>query len=224
MDGGRILRAALASRLNYSHATRIAATVGQVMAMVFVIVGLFVVNNPMLLLVALFVYFGATAESQMADARSILRGIPVRDAMMTRFETLSVDDSLGIAARELLAGTQQDFPVTDQGRLVGMLRRADLAQGLGESAYHRSVREVMTCDCLVVSELDLLDNVMLGMQPGCLSVPVVRGDRLVGLLDTENIGEFMMIRAAWSTFDNSSSPPRPDSRSASSLSYAGLAK
>ncbi len=224
MDGGRILRAALASRLSYSHATRIAATVGQVMAMVFVIVGLFVVNNPMLLLVALFVYFGAAAESQMVDARSILRGIPVRDAMMTRFETLSVDDSLGIAARELLAGTQQDFPVTDQGRLVGMLRRADLAQGLGESAYHRSVREVMTCDCLVVSELDLLDNVMLGMQRGCLSVPVVRGDRLVGLLDTENIGEFMMIRSAWSTFDNSSNTPRPDSRSASSFSYAGLAK
>ena len=198
MDGGRILRAALASRLEYRQATRIAAGVGQVMAILFALTGLFVLSNPLLLLVAIFVYLGASAESQAVDARSILRGIPVREAMMTRFRTLSSDDDLRVAARELLAGTQQDFPVLEQGRFLGILRRADLATSLADSAADRSVQEVMTRDCLVVSEFDLLYSVMVRMQQGCLSVPVTRGDRLIGLVDTENIGEFLMIRAAFS--------------------------
>ncbi len=197
MDGGRILRSALASRLEYTKATRIAASFGQVIAIVFALVGLFVVNNPLLLLVAIFVYLGASAESQMVDARFILRGIPVRDAMMTRFHTLSPDDSLRVAARELLAGTQQDFPVMEQGQFLGILRRTELAASLADSTVDCRVKEVMTRDCFVVSEFDLLDSVMLRMQQGCLSVAVVRGDRLVGLVDTENIGELLMIRAAF---------------------------
>ncbi|REK29353.1 MAG: site-2 protease family protein [Planctomycetota bacterium] len=197
MDGGRMLRAGLATFLEYSTATRIAAGVGQVLAILFAVGGLFVFNNPFLLFIALFVYLGAAGEAQMAEVRSMLRGIPVREAMMTRFQALSPNDSLQTAATELLAGMQQEFPVVEEGRLVGMLRRADLAEGLRGSTGELRIADVMTQDCRCVNEFDLLERVMYEMHQGSCSVlPVVRGDRIIGLVDTENIGELLMIRSA----------------------------
>lgn len=197
MDGGRMLRAGLATFLEYSTATRIAAGVGQVLAILFAVGGLFVFNNPFLLFIALFVYLGAAGEAQMAEVRSMLRGIPVREAMMTRFQALSPSDSLQTAATELLAGMQQEFPVVEEGRLVGMLRRADLAEGLRGSTGELRIADVMTQDCRCVNEFDLLERVMYEMHQGSCSVlPVVRGDRIIGLVDTENIGELLMIRSA----------------------------
>jgi Zn-dependent protease len=195
MDGGRILRAGLASVMEYSKATRIAATVGQGMAIVFAGLGLFVLSNPLLLFVALFIYIGASSEAQMTDARLILRGVPVRDAMMTKFEMLSPDDSIETAAGELLAGVQQDFPVVDDGRVVIILRRADLAKGLSSAPMTSSIADLMLRDFPQARACDLLE-VAMGRLDRVHSMPVMSEGRLVGLVDTENIGELMMIRAA----------------------------
>jgi Zn-dependent protease/predicted transcriptional regulator len=197
MDGGRMLRAGLAAFMKYADATRIAAGVGQILAILFAVAGIFWLNNPMLVFIAFFIYMGAAGERQLAEARSLLRGIPVRDAMMTRFQTLQPTDSLATAARELLAGVQQNFPVVENEQLVGVLHRSDLAEGLEASSTERKIAELMHRNCHVVSEFDLLESVMMEMQEhDCLIVPVVREGRLVGLIDTENIGELMMIRAA----------------------------
>lgn len=196
MDGGRILRAGLASVMDYSRATRVAAGVGQGLAILFAIVGLFVLNNPMLLFIAIFIYLGASGEAQMAEVRSILRGVPVREAMMTRFQSLQPGDSLLNAARELLAGTQQDFPVVEGDRLVGMLRRKDLATGLAEGCMDVTVGEAMTREFPKATSCDLLEIAMVQME-GNYSMPVLSSEqKLVGLVDTENIGELMMIRTA----------------------------
>ena len=60
MDGGRVLRAFLATRLGGGRATDIAVKVGKFAAVAFVIAGLF--GNPMLMLVGAFVWFAAGAE------------------------------------------------------------------------------------------------------------------------------------------------------------------
>ena len=109
MDGGRALRALLATRMEYTRATQRAALIGQGMAILFGFVGL--QGNPMLIFIALFVWIGAGQEASMAQMKSSLAGIPVRRAMLTHFRTLTPDNTLGDAVDLLLTGSQQDFPV-----------------------------------------------------------------------------------------------------------------
>jgi Zn-dependent protease len=195
MDGGRVLRALLASAIGRRRATVIAANIGQVMAILFGIVGF--LYNPFLIFIAIFVYLGAQAEAGMVEMQVALEGLSVRDAMMSRFRTLGAQDTLEKAVEELLAGSQQDFPVTEDDWPVGLLRRNDLVKGLSEGRRDKVVAEVMWRDCGPVEESDSLRRAVDSMQARqCSAVPVVRGGRLVGLLTLENISEMIMVNAA----------------------------
>jgi CBS domain-containing protein len=202
MDGGRVLRSLLAQRMDYMRATHVAASIGQAMAIMFGIVGFFGIPgfmppNPFLMFIALFVYVGAGQEAGMVESRLAMRGIPVQAAMMTRIHVLSPNDPLEIAARELVAGDQQDFPVVEQGRVVGMLRREDLFKAMRERQDHQLVGSIMHRECPVVEENQMLEAVLARMQhDDCPSLPVVRGDQIVGMITLENVGELMMLRQA----------------------------
>ena len=111
--------ALLALRLDYVRATQIAAWVGQGLAVLFGLVGLF--YNPLLLLIALFVWLGASQEASMAQMCAALDGIPVMHTMITDFRILRPDDPLARAVEHVRAGFQQDFPVVEGDRLVGVL-------------------------------------------------------------------------------------------------------
>jgi Zn-dependent protease len=199
MDGGRVLRALLASRLEYTRATHIAAVVGQGMAILFGLLGLFV-GNPFLLFIALFVWMGAAQESGLVQVRSAFSGIPVARAMITDFVTLSVGDSLGHAIDLILAGSQQDFPVLDQGRLAGVLTRADLLTALARQGRDARVEDVMQRDFLVVDSSDMLEVAFARLQScECRTLPVTHAGELVGIVTTDNLGEFVMIQGALGT-------------------------
>ena len=195
MDGGRVLRALLATRLGRRRATAIAANVGQGMAILFGIVGFF--HNPFLVFVAIFVYLGAQAEAGLVEMQSALESLRVRDAMMTRFRVLSGSDSLGKAVDELLAGSQQDFPVVDNGQPVGILRRNDLVKALSENRRDAKVAEFMCRNCRSVNETESLAPIVESMhREGCGTLPVLREGRMVGLLTLENVSEIIMINTA----------------------------
>jgi len=198
MDGGRVLRALLAHRLDYARATQIAATVGQGMAILFGFAGL--LWNPFLLFIALFVFLGAQAEAQATQTRWALRDVPVRDAMITRFRTLDAAAPLAAAVDELLAGSQQDFPVVSGERLVGILPRNALIRALARQGTTTTIGEAMQADCHVVDEGDMVQSAFDRMrESGCSALPVLRRGELVGLLTLENVGEFMMINSALGT-------------------------
>jgi CBS domain-containing protein len=197
MDGGRVLRALLATRLDYVRATQIAANVGQGIALLFGLLGLF--GNPMLLFIALFVFIGAGQESASVQMRSTFEGITVSRAMIRDFRSLGPRDPLARAVEFLLSGHQQDFPVVDQGGTpLGILMRSDLLTALAEGRTDRTVEEVMRTRCGVAQPGELLEEVFQRMQQnGCPAVPVVEPGRgLVGMVTLENVGEFAMVEAA----------------------------
>ncbi len=195
MDGGRVLRALLAIKLPYERATRIASWVGQGMALIFGIWGIY--NNPFLIVIALFVWIGATQESSMVQIKHALRGIPARDAMLTNFTTLSGYDNLATAVEMILAGSQHDFPVVEDGKVVGVLTRNNLMHGLEKGGKTSFVQNFMTTDFQTVDALELLDVAFTRLQAcACHTMPVLHNGDLIGLLTTDNIGEFMMIQQA----------------------------
>jgi len=195
MDGGRVLRALLAMRLSHVRATHIAAAIGKGIAAVFGFVGLFA--NPMLLLIALFVWIGASQEAAAVEMKSTFDRVLVREAMLTQFETLSPLTTLGDAARTLLAVSQQDFPVVERGQVVGLLTRDTLFEALRERGEHTVVAEVMERSFQVARPEDLMDLVMSQTSPERpAAIPVLHNGRLAGLLTPDNIGEFYMISAA----------------------------
>ena len=195
MDGGRVLRALLALRTDYVRATHIAANLGQFIALLFGFIGLF--NNPMLLFIALFVWIGAAQEASLVQMKSALGGIPVGRAMLTDFCTLAPQDSLARAVELILAGSQQDFPVAENGQVVGVLTRADLLRELAQRGQESLVAEVMRRDFQVVDSSEMLETAFARLQSyECNTLPVTHNGRLVGLMTMENVGEFIMIQTA----------------------------
>ena len=196
MDGGRVLRALLATRLEYAHATQIAASIGQAMALVFACLGFF--TNPFLMFIAFFVWIGAAQEAHLTTMKAALGGIPVKRAMMTDFRTLRPGDSLQRAIELILATPQQDFPVVEDSRVLGILPSRDLMVALQQRGPDALVGDVMRQDFLSLEANEMLDTALARIHAAecCLTAPVIHRDALVGLLTAENVSEFLLIVSA----------------------------
>ena len=195
MDGGRVLRAILAMNMNYVRATQVAATIGQGFAFLMGFWGLF--WNPLLVFVALFVWIGAAQEASMVQMQSALGGIPVQQVMITRYDTLSPGDPLEKAIDRIMAGFQQDFPVVEGERVVGVLTRALLLKALAQQGRGGLVQDVMQREFPSAAPGEMLEGVLGRMREcECQSMPVTDRGRLVGLMCSDNVGEFLMIQAA----------------------------
>lgn len=194
MDGGRALRALLATRKSYVAATRIAAEVGQMMALAFGLLGL--LGNPILIFIAFFVWIGAAAEAGLVEMRAAIAGIPVADAMMRDFATLAPEDSLDRAIVLTLRGSQKDFPVVERGELRGLLTQSQLLAALERGGRSTSVGSLCSSELAAVDSHEMLDRVMERLGTSTPTLPVTRGGRLVGLLSLENVSEWIRIEAA----------------------------
>lgn len=193
MDGGRILRALLSFIRPEEEATRISAWMGRALAISMGLYGL--VNQEfMLVFVAFFVYLGAAQEGVAAMGRQLTHGIPVRAAMITKFERLGHGDTVRDAANLLLSTTQQDFPVMHGDQVIGMLGRNLLLKALAQEGPDAYVAGVMDRDYLALEpNKDLAEVLPLMAQAGRCAL-VMEGDKLVGLLTTDNLSEFLMLR------------------------------
>ncbi len=195
MDGGRVLRALLAMRRGAAEATAIAARVGQGLAFVLGFIGL--LGNPMLIFIAIFVYIAAGAEAEATGLQDASRQLGVRDAMITRFETLAPTAIASDAVECLLRTTQHEFPVVDEiGHLRGVLTRNALIAALSRTGPSTPVLDVVQRDIPSVTPDERLESALRHLQSGMHPVVAVVGasGRLMGYITTENIGELMMVR------------------------------
>ena len=199
MDGGRVLRALLAMRMrSYARATHLAARIGRALALLLGLAGLFWVQNPMLVLIALFVWLGAASEAAAVQTSSSLDGVPIEDLMIREVQVLAPTEPLSRAVRLTLDGFQQDFPVVDDsGAVVGVLTRADLLRALSERGPTALVADAMHRSFAVATPDEPAEEALARLRAcDCSAMPVVRGRRLLGVLTLDNVGEFVMIRTA----------------------------
>ena len=192
MDGGRLLRALLTFLQPEDEATRIAAWMGRAVAFSLGLYGL-VTGEFMLVFFAFFIWLGAAQESAAATGRTLTNGIPVRAAMITEFHHLQHGDTVRDAANLLLSTSQQDFPVMHGEEVIGLLDRNRLLRALASEGPEAYVAGVMDRDYLALGpSADLAETLPLMARGRCALVQ--DGDRLVGLLTTDNLSEFLLLR------------------------------
>jgi Zn-dependent protease/CBS domain-containing protein len=196
MDGGRVLRAALALRFGQLRATRMAARVGRGFAVLFAVLGL--LYNPMLMLIALFIWIGAAMEAADVELRAALAGMPLRSVLVTDFRTLAPENTLADAVSLTLAGTQKDIPIIDRSRrFIGLLSQAALLRGLSAQGDASTVGEWMRRDVATARADESLEAIWQRLREGDGHLlPVIDSERLIGLIDLDNLLELSRFRAA----------------------------
>lgn len=197
MDGGRVLRALLAIAMPRARATRIAATIGQAIAFGLGFLGLF--GNPMLLLVALFVFLAAGQEAYAVELDDAVREAATRSATITSFSQLDPQATVGNAVQLLLTTSQTEFPVIDgSGSMRGVLTRDGIIKALAANGPQTPVIEVMERDVPAINaRAPLADAIRLlkSSSRPLIGVQDQHG-RTTGILTLENVAEYMMIMQA----------------------------
>ncbi|MCS7017687.1 MAG: site-2 protease family protein [Cytophagales bacterium] len=196
MDGGRVLRALLCFRMERATATRIAAGVGQFLAIGFVILGFFG-GNPFLIFIGFFIFLGAQGEAELAQAKSALQGYRVADVVMRDFSALQTHAPIHAAVELLLNGQSRNFLVLENDLPVGTLSRDEIVRALSQHGAAVPVEHVMNTDVQYLPAEMPLEEAWQRMQQHRVEfAPVMQGQRLVGVVDVENIAEFMMVQNA----------------------------
>ncbi len=188
MDGGRVLRSVLAMMMPYTRATDWAASVATVMAVLFGFLGLF--GNPLLILIALFVFLGARGEAMMVRMQPVVEAeiVQAGDLMQQQFLTVPSYARAADLAAWMPRTNQRDFPVLEGQRLVGMLRDADVLMAMASGQRDRTAAELMRRDVPTVLRNDALLETYTEMERmGLGSLPVADASGLVGLLSRDRV-------------------------------------
>ena len=193
MDGGRVLRALLATAMPHARATALAVNVGQGLAWALGLVGL-LTGNLMWILVAIFVYSGASQEGRMIQIKNALQGLRVRQAFSRHAQVLAPDDPISHAADLTLESFQSDFPVCDGKRIVGLLTYTDVIRALKQHRPETPVCDVMQTKFPTVGLNDGLFDVQLQMsESGLGALPVIEKGYFLGLLTRRDVNEVYQL-------------------------------
>ncbi len=197
MDGGRLLRAVLALVTSYRRATVIAATVGQGLAILFVLIGLTHGQLWMWSVIGVFIFIGADGEEKMVRARSLLQDLDVDDVMAHEFAVLSPADSVARGLERVYQTGQDDFPVLDGEQLLGVVTRQAMLGAINQDRGDISVADVMETGIPAISPNAKLSRLYEAMiSEGLPSYPVVQDGRLVGWLSLDNISRYLLVQSS----------------------------
>lgn len=195
MDGGRILRAVLGFFTERVRATRIAARIGQALAIVFVFAGFY--GNFWLVFIGIFVFIGAMSEEAFESSKHFLLGYTVKDVLMKHFTLLPPEATFDNAAQVLLNGQEREFLVGEGDRVDGVLTRNDIIRGLQKSGKEGSVVTAMQKDFpSFKQDMELHKVYDQLLRHSCPVGPVFSDGRLIGVLDLENVRELISLTNA----------------------------
>ena len=193
MDGGRLLRSVLATKMDYRKATKIAVNIGHVFAIFFGYIG-FVHRHPLLILIAIFIYMAASAEESHVDIKATLKGFKVKDILSAQFLTLDKNTQISKVLELIFHTHQEDFPVMEEKRMVGFVTRGDIITAMHKSGPTTRISNIMRTNVPTVTPEDKLTKIQRIMEENQIkALPVVRGSVICGIVTLEDIGRVYSI-------------------------------
>ncbi|MBI5680552.1 MAG: CBS domain-containing protein [Methanobacterium sp.] len=185
MDGGRVLRAFLARKMDYVKATKIAASVGIQFAVLIAILGIFF--NIFLILIAIFIYIGADQEYKATLISSMLEGIYVKDIMAKNVDTLSPETPVFEALSTMFKQRHMGYPVMDNENLIGIVTFEDISK-LPEERHTVPIKNIMTKNLILASPDEPALSALEKIQKNNIGrLPVTRNGKLIGIVSKTDI-------------------------------------
>lgn len=198
MDGGRVLRGILAMKMDYVRATTAAVSIGQGLAMLFILFGIFF--NWWFALIGLFLYIGAGSEKQHVIVKSLLHDVPASEVMVREFRTLAPDEPLSHALEHFYHGCQEDFPVIGEDGFEGILTRDRILASIHNKGLETQVSEVMdTNPTSIIPTMSLEDVYKKLLSAHKTAVVVVEKGHVEGIVCLDSISRYFMIKSAMKT-------------------------
>ncbi|MDD1704793.1 MAG: CBS domain-containing protein [Methanoregula sp.] len=187
MDGGRVLRAFLAKRMPLHRATRIAADIGRGFAILFGIVGL-IFLSPFLILIALFIYIGATMETNAVKYNFLLRDVTVGDIMSGPVTTVPSNLPVSQVITMMYTSKHLGFPVIERDTLVGMITLADVNRRSSIDREAMQVRDIMTRDLITLPPTaPVIDALKIMSARNIGRIPIVSEGKVLGIVTRTDI-------------------------------------
>ncbi|PZX94677.1 site-2 protease family protein [Flavobacterium aquariorum] len=194
MDGGRILRALLAFKLDRKTATMIAARIGQFIAIGFIFIG--IISNPVLVLIGFFVIFSAQIEAESVNFKNSLKGYTAGDVAMKEYQTIAADEKLKKAIAIILNSEHKKFLVTQNDTVVGVLCKKHIIKALSEKGNEEYIYNVMDRNLLYIDASAPLENIIDSIYENKSTVLLVKKENLlIGILDADILSEFVVINS-----------------------------
>jgi Zn-dependent protease/predicted transcriptional regulator len=194
MDGGRVLRAWLATRMPLHKATQIAADIGKGFAIIFGIIGLFAFS-PFLILIALFIYIGANMESTAVKYSHLLQDVIVGDIMTRPVTTVPPNLPVSQMIDMMYTSKHLGFPVVERDQLVGMITLMDVNRTSPIDREAMQVRDIMTRDPITLPPAALVIDALRIMSAHDIErIPIIQDDRIVGIVTRMDILKVTELR------------------------------
>ncbi len=211
MDGGRILRGLLVRRMGVVRATELAATLGKVFAVIFVVLGI-VTFNFVLMLIAFFVYMGAEGEAEHVVVKSVLGQVRVRD-LMDPATPIASTETVATAALRMIETKQDALPVTHEGAVKGLIALEDITQLPLDQRAQLLLSTVMKPVATCSPRDSLWDVLQMMVQQNLPLIPVVDDGRLVGMVQHDDLARALRLHELQSEPSQPRWPRRPIARS-----------
>lgn len=189
MDGGRALRAILSYKMGFREATKMAVKIGHIFALLFAYMGM-VQGHILLIVIAVFIYTAASTEGLQVDVQETIKSYYVKDVLAGEFAYITSDTPLSKVMELILHTHQQDFPVIDGGKLVGMIAYREVIQGMQTLGKDAPALAVMRKDIPPVKASAGLNDARAMMRThNTGALPVIRNRQIVGVITVDDISK-----------------------------------
>jgi Zn-dependent protease/CBS domain-containing protein len=195
MDGGRLLRGSFARKHGFTPAGRMAAGLGQILALIAMVAGM-LLHSPWLIIAGFFIMIGAQIEDQGVFFQSVVDTVHMREVMLTDFATLAASDTLAGALVRCVHSLQEDFPVVRGPQLVGIISRQRIVDALRTDG-NGYVQAAMSKAFQVARPDDTLGTTIRRIQTGrgLSLIPIADAGRVVGIVSVQNLMSAMSLLA-----------------------------